>query len=65
MLKEMRILKMTTLRATPSGKKYAELEKKLIRHLKKKGIKDFAEYDLGVWKKYALARGKKPYTLRT
>lgn len=54
MLKEMRLLKMTTLRSTPAGKKYAELENKLLRHLKKKGVKDFAEYDLSVWKKYAL-----------
>jgi hypothetical protein len=54
MLKEMRALKMTTLRTTPSGKKYAALEKKLIAHLKSRGVKDFAEYDLGIWKKYAL-----------
>src|ERR1043166_4330952 len=54
MLKEMRKLKMTRLRATPAGKKYAELEKKLIKHLKKNGIRDFAEYDLAIWKKYAL-----------
>ncbi len=54
MLKEMRMLKMTTLRTTPAGKKYAELEQKLITHLKKEGVKNFAEYDLGIWKKYAL-----------
>jgi endonuclease III len=56
MLKEMRALNMTTLRATPAGKKYAELEKKLVAYLKKKGVQDFAEYDLGVWKKYALRK---------
>lgn len=53
-LKEMRALKMTTLRATPSGKEYAELEKKLLKYLSKIGIKDFAEYDLSIWRKYAL-----------
>jgi hypothetical protein len=56
MLKEMRALNMTTLRTTPAGKKYSELEKKLVTHLKKNGIEDFAEYDLNVWKKYALRK---------
>lgn len=56
MLKEMRSLGMTKLKTTPTGKKYAELEARLIAHLKKNGIKDFAKYDLGIWKKYALRR---------
>jgi hypothetical protein len=51
-LKEMRSLGMTTLRATPSGKKYVELEEVFIAHLQKKGVEDFAEYDLRIWKKY-------------
>ncbi len=54
-LKEMRSLNLTELRSTPSGKKYTELEKILLTHLKKRGVKDFAEYDLGIWKKYALS----------
>jgi len=53
LLKEMRHLKLTNLRATPTDKKYFELEKKLIAHLKKNGITDFAEYDLATWKKYS------------
>ena len=53
-LKEMRLLKMTTLRYTPTGKKYSQLESLFINHLKKSGVTDFAEYDLAVWKKYAL-----------
>ena len=56
MLKEMRLLKMTKLRATPSGKRYAELETQWLRHLKNEGVMDFAGYDLGIWKKYALKR---------
>ncbi len=56
MLNEMRALKMTALRATPAGKKYAELELKLIKHLKKSGVENFAKYDLSIWKKYALRR---------
>jgi hypothetical protein len=51
-LKEMRLLKMTTLKATPSGKKYLALEKKFIAYLEKEGVTDFAAHDLGIWKKY-------------
>jgi len=53
LLKEMRLLKLTTLRSTPTHKKYVELERRLIAHLKKEGITDFAQYDLVTWKKYS------------
>jgi endonuclease III len=56
MLKEMRSLNMTKLKSTPAEKKYRELEKRLIVHLKKNGVQDFAEYDLSIWKKYALKK---------
>jgi endonuclease III len=55
-LKEMRLLKMTGLKATPSGKKYLELEEKFVAHLEKNGITDFAAYDLGIWKKYTRSK---------
>jgi endonuclease III len=51
-LKEMRLLKMTTIKATPAGKKYLELEEKFLAHLKREGVTDFAAHDLGIWKKY-------------
>jgi len=55
-LKEMRLLGMTKLKATPSGKKYAELEEKFLAHLEKVGITDFAAHDLGIWKKYTRSK---------
>lgn len=55
-LKEMRLLKMTTLKATPSGRRYIELERKFIAYLKKKGVTDFAKHDLSIWKKYTKSK---------
>src|SRR6185312_13109685 len=55
-LKEMRLLGMTKLKATPSGNKYLELEEKFIAHLEKEGVTDFAAHDLGIWKKYTRSK---------
>jgi hypothetical protein len=51
-LKELRRLGFTELRYTPTEKKYAELEKIFIKHLKENSICDFAAYDLNIWKTY-------------
>ncbi len=51
-LKELRRLGFTQLRSTPSEKRYAELEKVFVAHLKKNSVTDFAAYDLDIWKKY-------------
>lgn len=56
MLKEMKRLGFSVPKGTPQGGRYAELERAYIAHIKKRGITDFAAYDLTTWKKYSRAK---------
>ena len=51
-LKELRRLGLTELRTAPSAKRYVELERVFIAHLKQNNVTDFAAYDLDIWKRY-------------
>ena len=51
-LKELRRLGLTGIRTIPTGKKYMELERAFITHLKAQSVTDFAAYDLAIWKRY-------------
>lgn len=50
-LAHMRDMGYDVPKSTPSGKKYAELEKLFLSMVKKSG-KTVAEYDLEIWKEY-------------